>query len=159
VAHSTPRRRLLALLAIAVVPWTAVFIGGEVTLLFPFGVFNSNPPQVTDLYTLLSFGWRLPRNPHFLPLSYSFYAIALVSVAAGVANETYEPTRLTAGLPVPEGFTHRHHAERRVQALLDARAVRGRPAVRSCLVVLLGRPADAGGVATARTGVTGSAPT
>jgi uncharacterized protein (TIGR04206 family) len=106
VAHSTPRRRLLALLAIAVVPWTIVFIGGEVTLLFPFGVFNSNPPQVTDLYTLLSFGWRLPRNPHFLPLSYSFYAIALVSVAAGVANETYEPTRLTAGLLALAGGTH-----------------------------------------------------
>jgi uncharacterized protein (TIGR04206 family) len=105
VAHSTPGRRLLALLAVAVVPWTVVFIGNEVTLLFPFGVFNSNPPQLMDLYTLLSFGWRLPRNPELVPLSYTFYALALVSVAVGAVRDA-EPERLTAGLLVLAGVTH-----------------------------------------------------
>ncbi len=106
MAHSTPRRRLIVLLAIAVVPWTVVFIGNEVTLLFPFGVFNSNPPQLTDLYTLLSFGWRLPRNPELVPLSYTFYALALAGVAVGVARDGAEPERLTAGLLVLAGVTH-----------------------------------------------------
>jgi uncharacterized protein (TIGR04206 family) len=106
VATSTPRRRLLALLAVAVVPWTVVFIGNEVTMLFPFGVFNSNPPELADLYTLLSYGWRLPRNPELLPLSYTFYALALACVGAGVLREGLEPERLTAGLLVLAGVTH-----------------------------------------------------
>jgi uncharacterized protein (TIGR04206 family) len=105
VAHSTPRTRLFVLLALAVIPWTVVFIADEVTLLFPFGVYNSNPPQLTDLYTLVSYGWRLPRNPELIILSYGFYACALASVTAGALMDV-EPERFTAGLLVLAGATH-----------------------------------------------------
>jgi uncharacterized protein (TIGR04206 family) len=38
------RRRWLALAGCGALPWTAIVIGSELTLLFPYGVFNSNPP-------------------------------------------------------------------------------------------------------------------
>lgn len=75
-------------------------------MLFPFGVYNSNPPQLADLYTLLSYGWELPRNPELVPLSYAFYALALASIGVGVVRDGLEPERLTAGLLVLAGVTH-----------------------------------------------------
>jgi uncharacterized protein (TIGR04206 family) len=104
MTHSTARQRLLTLLALAVVPWTVVFIRGEVTLFFPFGVVNTNPLAFADILTLFSRGWGLPRNPDLLPLSYVFYTLALASAVAGLFDR--EPTRLTAGLLVLAGLTH-----------------------------------------------------
>jgi uncharacterized protein (TIGR04206 family) len=104
MAHSTARRRLLTLLALAVVPWTVVFIGSELTLFFPFGVLNTNPLELVDVYSWFAGGGRLPRSPDLLPLSYVFYTLALASVAAGLLGR--EPRRLTAGLLVLAGVSH-----------------------------------------------------
>jgi len=104
VAHSTPPRRLVALLALGVVPWTAVLVGSELTLFFPFGVLNTNPLELTVLTEWFAGGGRLPRNPELLPLSYVFYLGALLGVLAGVRGR--EPARLTAGLLVLAGLTH-----------------------------------------------------
>ena len=104
MAHSTPRRRLLALLALALVPWTVVFIGNQVTLFFPFGVVNTDPLSLVDLLTWFAGGGALPRNPELLPLSYLFYLGALVSALAGLWGR--EAPRLTAGLLVLAGLTH-----------------------------------------------------
>jgi len=104
VAHSTPPRRLVALLALGVVPWTAVLVGSELTLFFPFGVLNTNPLELTVLTEWFAGGGRLPRNPELLPLSYLFYLGALLGVLAGVRGR--EPARLTAGLLVLAGLTH-----------------------------------------------------
>lgn len=102
--HSTPRRRLATLVALAFVPWTVILIYGEVTLVFPFGFFNTNPPALVDLYTLLSAGGGLPRNPELLPASALLYGGALLSAAAALADR--EDPRLTAGLLVLAGVAH-----------------------------------------------------
>jgi uncharacterized protein (TIGR04206 family) len=104
VAHSTPSRRLLVLLALGVVPWTVVFVGRELTLFFPFGVLNTNPLELTLLAEWFAGGGRLPRNPELLPLSYLFYLGTLLSAFAGIWDR--EPPRLTAGLLVLAGVTH-----------------------------------------------------
>ena len=104
MAHSTPRRRLAALLALGLVPWTVVFVGDQVTLFLTFGVFNTGPVEFTFLPTWFAGGGRIPRNPELLPLSYLFYLGALLSATAGLGAR--EPPRLTAGLLVLAGVTH-----------------------------------------------------
>lgn len=104
MAHSTPRRRLLVLLALGVVPWTVVSVGSELTLFFPFGVLNTNPLELVFLAEWFADGGRLPRNPELLPLSYLFYLGALLSALAGPWGR--EPPRLTAGLLVLAGVAH-----------------------------------------------------
>lgn len=102
--HGSPGRRLAAIAALGVVPWTVILIYGEVTLVFPFGFFNTNPPALVDLYTLLSSGGGLPRNPELLPASTLLYAGALLSAAAALVDR--EDPRLTAGLLVFAGLAH-----------------------------------------------------
>lgn len=104
MAHSSPRRRLLALLVLAVVPWTVVFVGDQVTLFFPFGVVNTDPLAFVDLPTWFAGGGALPRNPELLPLSYLFHLGALLSALAGLWGR--EPPRLTAGLLVLAAVAH-----------------------------------------------------
>jgi uncharacterized protein (TIGR04206 family) len=104
MAHSTPRRRLLALLVLGAVPWTVVFIGDRLTLFFPFGVVNTGPLAFVDLLAWFAGGGGLPRNPELLPLSYTFYLGALLSAAAGLWGR--EPPRLTAGLLVLAAVAH-----------------------------------------------------
>ena len=104
MAHSTPRRRLLVLLALGAVPWTVVFVGRELTLFLPFGVLNTNPLELVFLADWFAGGGRLPRNPELLPLSYLFYLGALLSALTGLWGR--EPPRLTAGLLVLAGVTH-----------------------------------------------------
>jgi uncharacterized protein (TIGR04206 family) len=103
--HGTPGRRLGVIAALAFVPWTVISIYGEWTLVFPFGFFNTNPPQLVDLYTMLFVaGGGLPRNPELLPLSVLFFAVAVASAAAGLLGR--EDPRLTAGMLVLAGIAH-----------------------------------------------------
>jgi uncharacterized protein (TIGR04206 family) len=73
-------------------------------MFFPFGVLNTNPVEFTDLDRWFAGGGQLPRSPDLLPLSYTFYAVALASAAAGLAGR--ERPRLTAGLLVLAGLSH-----------------------------------------------------
>jgi uncharacterized protein (TIGR04206 family) len=103
--HGSPGRRLAAIAALAVVPWTVILIYGEVTLVFPFGFVNTNPPELIDTYTLLVVAkGGLPRNPQLLPLSILFYLVALASAAAGLVGR--EDARFTAGILVLAGLSH-----------------------------------------------------
>jgi uncharacterized protein (TIGR04206 family) len=103
--HGSPRRRLAVIAALAVVPWTVILIYGEVTLVFPFGFFNTNPPELIDIYRLLIVAkGGLPRNPELLPVSIILWAVALASAAAGLVG--HEDPRFTAGILVLAGLSH-----------------------------------------------------
>jgi uncharacterized protein (TIGR04206 family) len=101
-----PRRRLLALLALGIVPWTVV-VEGDVTLLFPFGLVNADPLHLTPLDDYLRFvrGFAaLPEHLRAWPVSVGCYLAALASALGGVAWR--EDPRVTGGLVVLVGLSH-----------------------------------------------------
>ena len=106
MTYGTPTRRLLAIAALLAVPWTVVLIGGGYTLVFGFGLLNTNPPQ---LVTLSDFLFRFTAGPGTLPeyllawpTSLLLYFGALVSAAGGVVG--HEDRRVTVGLLVFAGL-------------------------------------------------------
>lgn len=105
-APPAPRRRLLVVLALGLVPWT-VLVGGEVTLLFPFGLVNANPLHLTTLDDYLRFARGFAALPRYLqawPVSVGCYLAALASALAGVVWR--EDPRVTGGLVVLAGLSH-----------------------------------------------------
>jgi uncharacterized protein (TIGR04206 family) len=107
MAYSTPRRRLLAVALLVAVPWTVISIGEEYTLVFAFGLFNTNPPQLVTLYDYL---FRFTAGPTTLPeyllawpTSLLLYCGALASALGGVFGR--EDRRVTAGLLVFAGLS------------------------------------------------------
>jgi uncharacterized protein (TIGR04206 family) len=106
MAYATPQKRLLAVFALLAVPWTVLSLGGEYTLVFGFGLFNTNPPQ---LVTLFGYLFRFTAGPETLPeyllawpTSLLLYGGALASALGGVLG--YEDRRVTAGLLVFAGL-------------------------------------------------------
>ena len=106
MAYATPRKRLLAVFALLAVPWTVLSLGGEYTLVFGFGLFNTNPPQLVMLFGYL---FRFTAGPETLPeyllawpTSLLLYGGALASALGGVLG--YEDRRVTAGLLVFAGL-------------------------------------------------------
>lgn len=106
MAYSTPRRRLLALAALAAVPWTVLALNGEYTLVFSFGLFNTNPPHLVTIYDYL---FRFTAGPSSLPeyllawpTSLLLYLGAFASALGGVFGR--EDRRLTTGLLVFAGL-------------------------------------------------------
>ena len=103
---SASRRRLLALLALGIVPWTVV-VEGDVTLLFPFGLVNADPLHLTTLDDYLRFvqGFAaLPEHLRAWPVSVGCYLAALASALGGVAWR--EDPRVTGGLLFLAGSSH-----------------------------------------------------
>ncbi|EMA45194.1 TIGR04206 family protein [Halococcus saccharolyticus] len=103
---STPRRRLLVLLALGLVPWT-VLVGSEVTLLFPFGLVNANPLHLTPLNDYLRFARGFAALPRYLqawPVSVGCYLAGLASALVGVVWR--EDPRVTGGLIALAGLSH-----------------------------------------------------
>ena len=101
-----PRRRLLALLALGIVPWTVV-VEGDVTLLFSFGLVNANPLHLTPLDDYLRFAQGFAALPEYLqawPVSVGCYLAAIASALGGVAWR--EDRRVTGGLVVLTGLSH-----------------------------------------------------
>jgi uncharacterized protein (TIGR04206 family) len=104
MAHGSPRTRLLALLALAVLPWTVILVGSAFTFAFPFAFVTTGPLSTVWLWDLLRFGGGLPRSPLLLPLAALLYVLAVVSALGGVRGR--EDPRLTAGLLVLAGVAH-----------------------------------------------------
>ena len=107
MVYGTPVRRLLAVVLVGVIPWTLLALGGEYTLVFGFGLFNTNPPQLVTIYEYL---FRFTAGPATLPdyllawpTSLLLYCGALASALGGVFG--FEDRRVTAGLLVFAGFT------------------------------------------------------
>ncbi|MFB6304358.1 MAG: TIGR04206 family protein [Haloferacaceae archaeon] len=97
-------RRVLAVLALAAVPWSVqVFAARDATLLFPWGLVNTNPLQVTTLYHyLFVYTAGLPDFILAWPLSVALYLLALVSAGVGRLAGREDP-RVTGGLLVLAG--------------------------------------------------------
>lgn len=93
MSHS-PRRRLAAVVAAGLVPWTVLLIGSELTLVFSFGLFNTNPAQIVSVY---DFFYRFTNGlPQFLEAwgtGVILYGVGLASAVAGVVWR--EDTRIT----------------------------------------------------------------
>ena len=97
-----PRRSwpaALALLGLLAVPWSVqVFSGRDATLLFAWGLVNTNPPMVTTLTEFLFVYTRgLPEYILAWPLSVGLYVAALGSAGVGRWTGREDP-RVTAGL-------------------------------------------------------------
>jgi len=110
-----PRRRLIAVVVAGLVPWTVVLIGAELTLVFSFGLFNTNPPELLSVYSyFVRFTGVLPQFIESWGSGVLLYAFALASAVAGVVWR--EDVRLTAlalagaglsQIPVVLGFNRR----------------------------------------------------
>jgi uncharacterized protein (TIGR04206 family) len=100
------RRDLVALLALAAVPWSVqVFVVGEFTFLFPWGLFNTNPLHVTTIWDFLfRYTVGLPNYILAWPLGVVLWLAAVASAALGAAIGREDP-RVTAGLLVLAGVT------------------------------------------------------
>lgn len=105
VSHeSTPRRRLLAVLAAGLVPWTVLLVG-EVTFVFSFGLVGLDPLNLTNIYEFLFvYTDGLPRRLQAWPAGVLLYAGALASAMTGLRG--VEDPRLTGGLLAFAGVAH-----------------------------------------------------
>lgn len=107
--------RLLAVLAVGVVPWTVV-VGTDLTLVFPFGLVSDDPwflVSATD-YLRLTPGGRAAHIDAWL-IGAALYGVAVGLAALGALTGVEDP-RLTGGLlvcaavsqfPLAAGFTRR----------------------------------------------------
>ena len=99
-----PRRRLVAVVVAGLVPWTVVLIGEELTLVFSFGLFNTNPPELLSVYSyFVRFTSALPQFIESWGSGVLLYAFALASAVAGVVWR--EDTRVTALALAGAGLT------------------------------------------------------
>jgi uncharacterized protein (TIGR04206 family) len=98
------RRRFLLVLAVGVIPWTAVSTRGITTLLHPIGLLNFTPPYLVFLpeYVFVYTG-GLPDYILAWPIGVLVYLLALASAAGGLFGR--EDRRLTAGLLVLVALT------------------------------------------------------
>jgi len=102
---SSPRRRLAVVLLATLLPWTVVLFGDEATFVFSFGLVNTNPPRLVNLYDyLFVFTDGLPRRLQAWPAGFFLHAGALASASTGLRDA--EDPRLTGGLLLFAGFAH-----------------------------------------------------
>ncbi|WP_336002502.1 TIGR04206 family protein [Halorientalis halophila] len=99
----SPTRRLLAALAVALVPWTVLTIGSDVSLFFTFGILNVDPlglTTITDFY--FRYTAALPEYLTAWGLSVLVFAVGLASALVGLVWR--EDPRVTAAMFVFAGF-------------------------------------------------------
>jgi uncharacterized protein (TIGR04206 family) len=98
-------RRLAAIVALGLVPWSIVLAGRELTLVFAFGLVDPQPFHLTDLYTYVTAYTRgLPQFLRAWPIGTGIYALAVLSAVSGVLFDR-EDRRVTALLLVLVGLT------------------------------------------------------
>jgi len=90
-----PRRRLGAVVLVGLLPWTVLLIGGELTLVFPAGLVNTNPLQFVSIYDFfVRYTTGLPAFIQSWGTGVLLYTLALVSALSGVVWR--EDSRITA---------------------------------------------------------------
>jgi uncharacterized protein (TIGR04206 family) len=81
---SAPRRRLDAVACLGLLPWTVVLLDGEASLVFGFGLANTNPPTLVNLYDyLFVYTGGLPGRLQAWPAGVVLYVGALASAVGG----------------------------------------------------------------------------
>lgn len=94
--------------AIALVPWTVVVYPRGIDLVFPWGLVNTNPLAVIDLYSYLfafTGGYAsLPARLTAWPQSTVLFALALASACLAVVDR--EDPRVTAAFLALAGLVH-----------------------------------------------------
>ena len=106
---SSPGRRLVAVASLGLLPWTVILLDGEASLVFGFGLVNTNPPMLVNVYDyLFVHTGRLPQRLQAWPAGIVLHAGALASAAGGLRS--FEDPRLTGGLLVFAGLSHGHVA-------------------------------------------------
>ena len=89
------RRRLAAVVGAGLVPWTLLFIGDELSAVFTFGIFNTDPPELTGIYAFyFQYTRRLPDFINSWGLGVVLYLVGLASAVSGVVWR--EDRRVTA---------------------------------------------------------------
>ena len=102
---SRDSRRLAVYLALGLVPWSVVNARGLVTLVFPFGLLNYAPLELTDIVSFATVNTQgLPLFLEAWPVGVGLYVLGLASVVSGLAFDREDP-RVTAGLFVFAGLT------------------------------------------------------
>ncbi|PSP79913.1 TIGR04206 family protein [Halobacteriales archaeon QS_4_69_225] len=102
---SSPGRRLAAVASLGLLPWTVILLDGEASLVFGFGLVNTNPPTLVNIYDyLFVHTGRLPRRLQAWPAGTVLHAGALASAVGGLRS--FEDPRLTGGLLVFAGLAH-----------------------------------------------------
>jgi len=90
---------LAAVVALAFVPWSVQTFarpGSGLSLVFPWGLFNTAPPHVTTIYHFLFvYTAGLPDYILAWPISVLLWGVAVVSAAVGYATGREDP-RVTA---------------------------------------------------------------
>ncbi|QIB73515.1 TIGR04206 family protein [Halogeometricum borinquense] len=108
----TPDWTIPALLALLLVPWSVqVFSGRDATFVFAWGLLNTNPLQVTNLYEFLFvYTMGLPEYIYSWPLSVVLYVFAVgFAVVAPIVG--YEDRRVVAGLLATAGVAQLSFAQ------------------------------------------------
>ncbi|WP_158057266.1 TIGR04206 family protein [Halorussus halophilus] len=97
--------RLVALLALTVVPWTIL---GDGSLVFPWGLAIVDSLHVTTVWDyVFVYTAGLPRRLLAWPIGSLLYLLAVLSAGVGVlVGEGYEDRRLTGGLLALAGANH-----------------------------------------------------
>ncbi|WP_159901907.1 TIGR04206 family protein [Salinirussus salinus] len=98
-------RRLLVYAALFLVPWSVVNARGVVTFVFPFGLLNFAPLELTDVVSFATvYTERLPEFLLGWPVGVGLYVAGLASVLSGLLFDREDP-RVTAGLFAFAGVT------------------------------------------------------
>jgi len=93
--NHAPRRRLGAVVVAGLVPWTVLLVGRDLTLVFSFGLVNTDPLALVTAYDyFVRFTEGLPRFIEAWGTGILLYLLALASAVAGVVWR--EDPRLTA---------------------------------------------------------------
>lgn len=94
-----PRRRLLVVAVLGLIPWTVVTSPGTVTLVFPFGLIDGNSGHLILIHEYLRLsGEQIAPFLRAWPIGVALYAGALSSAVGGLFG--FEDARLTGGLLV-----------------------------------------------------------
>jgi uncharacterized protein (TIGR04206 family) len=109
MARATARRRVVALLALFLVPWT-VFVTGSLLpvgdLVFAWGLVTTTPLHVTTLSDyLFVYTAGLPRRLLAWPVAVLLYGLAVGSALTSTLDGREDP-RVIAGLLALAGASH-----------------------------------------------------